>query len=74
MSYVVPFGGQRLDRIARATLRTERNGAVEALLAVNPGLAELAMAGAVVPAGTTIAVPDDFKPVARNTGIVLAWD
>lgn len=74
MTYTVGFGGERLDRIAKRTLGTERHGSVEALLDANPGLAEISMAGAMVPAGTVIIIPDNFSPAAQNAGIVLAWE
>ncbi|MDH0908802.1 tail protein X [Rhizobium pusense] len=71
MQYVVPYGGERLDRIAKKVLQTEREGTVEALLTANPGLALLA--STIVPAGTTIMVPEDFAP-ARNANFTLAWE
>ena len=72
MIYEVAYGGERLDRIAKKLLQTERRGAVEALLAANPGLAGIMDAGRV-PAQTLIALPADFQPVdsARH---VLAWE
>ena len=72
MIYTVPYGGARLDRIARSLLQTEKQGAVEALLAANPGLSAKASSG-FVPEGTTITVPVTFAPAA-DTGIVLAWE
>ncbi len=71
MQYVVPYGGERLDRIAKKVLQTEREGTVEALLTANPGLAFLATA--IVPAGTIIIVPEDFAP-ARNADFTLPWE
>ena len=52
--YTVRRDGARLDKIAKAELGTERNGTVEAILALNPGLARL---GPIVPVGTVIALP-----------------
>lgn len=71
MQYVVPYGGERLDRIAKKVLQTEREGTVEALLTANPGLAFLA--SAMVPAGTTITVPEDFAP-AGTADFTLPWE
>ncbi|WP_374638649.1 tail protein X [Agrobacterium salinitolerans] len=71
MQYVVPYGGERLDRIAKKVLQTEREGTVEALLTANPGLAYLA--SAIVPAGTIIMVPEGFAP-ARAADFTLAWE
>lgn len=73
MIYTVGYEGERLDRIAKKLLGTERNGSVEAILDANPGLAALSMAGGMVPEGTVIVIPD-FEPVAQTTGIVLAWE
>lgn len=72
MSYTVPYGGERLDRIARTLLQTERRGAVEALLAANPDLAARHVSG-LVPAGTVINLPTAYAP-AKATGFVLAWE
>jgi len=70
--YTVAFGGERLDRIARKTLQTEQQRAVEAILSANPGLADLAASG-FVPAGTPITIPDSFVPAPTRTH-VLAWE
>lgn len=59
--YTVPYGGMRLDKIAKMHFQTERNGSVEALLANNPGLASVTVDG-IVPAGTVISTPDPFTP------------
>lgn len=72
MIYEVAYGGERLDRIAKKLLQTERRGAVEALLTANPGLAGIMNAG-IVPAGTEIAVPSAFQP-ADTARLVLAWE
>lgn len=69
-SYVVKFGGERIDRIARAIYGTERGGTVEALLDANAGLAAH---GVIVPEGTVIAVPAEVA-AATDAGYVLAWE
>lgn len=74
MKAIVKDRGERIDRIARATLGTEGSKATEALLAANPGLSEK-MVKALdgnIPAGNEIDVPDTFSPPAP-AGIVLAW-
>jgi len=72
MRYTVPYGGERLDRIAKKTLQTEREGTVEAILNSNPDLAALGYQG-VIPAGTVVTIPEDFvaKPA---TSFTLAWE
>ena len=72
MKAVVKFGGERIDRIARALLGTEQDGAVTALLNANPGLAAKVVNG-VVPEGTEIDPPADFSPPA-SADILLAWE
>lgn len=72
MSYTVALGGERLDHIARKLLQTERQGAVEALLDANPGLAALHVCG-LIPFGTVINLPTAFAP-RKATGFVLAWE
>nr|WP_306891916.1 tail protein X [Ancylobacter amanitiformis] len=52
--YRVTRDGERLDRIAKAELGTEKGGTVEAILDLNPGLARL---GPHFPAGTLIKLP-----------------
>lgn len=59
----------RLDQIAKKIYRTERGGVVEALLAVNPGLAASAWA---VPRGTVLIVPD--RPASTTTGYTRPWE
>ncbi|MBB4066287.1 tail protein X [Gellertiella hungarica] len=73
MSYVVAFGGERLDRIAKKLMQTERQGTVEALLDANEGLATAAVSG-LVPAGTVIRVPRDWSPPAPGSPTVLPWE
>ena len=72
MIYPVAYGGERLDKIAKATMQTEQRGTVEAILAANPGLAA-AMTGLIVPQGTAIVIPENFTPA--DTGrYTLAWE
>jgi len=52
--YTVRRDGERLDKIARAELGTERGGTVEAILDLNPGVAAL---GDTPPPGTKIRLP-----------------
>lgn len=72
MTYIVAYGGERLDRIAKKLMRTETEGTVEALLTANPGLADLLQSG-FVPAGTLIKLPAIYvaQPKASYT---LAWE
>lgn len=70
-SYTVTgYGGERLDRIAKAIYGTEQGGTVEALLDANPGLAAL---GVIVPEGTVLAVPPEVTP-PDDGGYVVAWE
>lgn len=75
MKAIVKDRGERIDRIARATLGTEGSKATEALLAANPGLSEQMVKAldSNIPGGTAVDVPADFSPPAA-TGIVLAWE
>lgn len=74
MIYTVGYEGERLDRIAKTIFGSELDGAVEALLDANPGLAKLAYPAGHVPEGTEILVPD-FEPVLEaGDGVVLAWE
>lgn len=59
----------RLDQIARLIYQSEKGGVVEALLAVNPGLAAMASA---VPRGTVIVVPD--RPATTKSKITRPWE
>lgn len=61
----------RLDILAAELLRGERDGGLEALLAVNPGLAA---AGPFATEGTTLRVPDlpALAPVVLAT--VNPWE
>ncbi len=69
---VVPFGGMRLDRLAKKHMRTEGGGTVEALLSANPGLAASAIDGHI-PAGIAIDTPEGYSPTAPAAP-VLAWE
>lgn len=73
MKYTVPYGGERLDRIADAIYGTALGGTVEALLDANPGLALLCYPTGDVPEYTELLVPD-VQPVVEDDGIVLAWE
>ena len=59
----------RLDRLTAKLMGKTGDGAVEALLAANPGLAAL---GAIVPEGTVVEVP--ATPAPKTSGFVRAWD
>lgn len=69
-SYTVAWGGERLDRIAKAIYGSEQDGTVEALLDANPGLAAL---GFLIPAGTVVAVPAEVETRPAAT-YVLGWE
>lgn len=71
MKAIVKYGGERIERIARALLGTELDGAVEALLAANPGLGAAEVNG-VIPEGFEVVAPVDWSPAA-STQYVLAW-
>lgn len=71
MIYVVAFGGERLDKIAKKVMQTEQRGTVEAILSANPGLAN-SMTGNLVAAGTKLAIPEDFAPLDAAS-YTLAW-
>lgn len=75
MKATIKDRGERLDRIARATLGTEQNGAAEAVLTANPGLGrKMVMAlDASLPAGTEVRAPSDFKATSAEA-FVLAWE
>jgi phage tail protein X len=73
MTYTVGYGGERLDRIAKKLLQTEKLGTVEALLEANPGLAA-AMQTGLVPAGTVIRLPAGFTPKSETASFTLAWE
>lgn len=71
-AYFVAYGGERLDRIAKKLLQTERQGTVEALLKANPRLADV-MQNGVVPQGTAIELPTDFRATPSAT-FTLPWE
>lgn len=71
-TYVIGFNGERLDRIAKKTLQTELQGAVEAILGANPDLGDIAASG-FVPGGAVIVIPTTFAPPAKASQ-VLAWE
>ncbi len=65
---------ERLDRAARRLYGSERSGSVERLLAGNPGLAALAIAGGgYLPRGTLITVLPRPQP-APNPAFTRAWE
>lgn len=70
--YTVKLGGERLDRLAKKLMQTEKRGTVEALLRANPDLAARLVDG-VVPAGTVIEVPEAFVPDPVES-FTLAWE
>ncbi|PZP59495.1 tail protein X [Agrobacterium sp. MS2] len=70
--YTVKLGGERLDRLAKKLMQTEKRGTVEALLRTNPDLAARLVDG-VVPAGTVIEVPEAFEPDPVES-FTLAWE
>jgi phage tail protein X len=72
MTYTVAYGGERLDRIAKKLLQTEKLGTVEALLEANPGLAATMQTG-LVSAGTIIRMPAGFTPKSETASFTLAW-
>lgn len=59
----------RLDVLVAELMGTAALGAVEAVLAANPGLAEI---GPVVPIGREIEVPK--MPVPETTGYPRVWE
>lgn len=69
--FVVPGEGWRLDHVAQAVYGSERAGTTEALLAANPGLADL---GAELPVGTSIALPAITRPTLVDVPVVQPWD
>lgn len=60
----------RLDQLVDVLMGTAAQGAVEAVIAANPGIAAL---GPVVPAGTRITVPDLPEPEA-SSAFVRVWE
>ena len=70
MTTVRTADGDRLDWICRRHYGELFAGAVEAVLAANPGLAAL---GPVLPAGVAVAMPALTPPVAITRQIAL-WE
>lgn len=68
--YRVVRDGERLDRIARAELGTEKGGTVEAILDLNPGLARK---GPLYPAGTPIKLPPRESIAPRADDVPRIW-
>jgi len=60
----------RLDQMVDVLMGTAGNGAVEAVVTANPGLAAL---GPVIPAGTAIVVPE-LPAAAPSSTYVRAWE
>ena len=69
-AYLVTAAEERLDRIAKAILGAEGDGATEALLDANPGLAA---GGPAAPFGTRIVAPDRL-PAAAAAGLTRPWE
>lgn len=61
--YTVRRDYERLDKVARSQLGTERGGTVESILSINPGLASL---GPILPIGTIIKLPARPSGVTRK--------
>ena len=68
MTVYVVESEDRLDHVVKAVLGTLADGAIEAVLDANPGLAAV---GLFLPAGTQIVVPDFTVPAAT---VVNPWD
>lgn len=68
--YRVVRDGERLDRIARVELGTEKGGTVEAILDLNPGLART---GPLYPAGTLIKLPPRESIIPRADDVPRIW-
>jgi phage tail protein X len=68
--YTVRRDGERLDRIAKAELGSERTGLVEAILDLNPGLAAL---GPILPLSTTIKLPPRPASGPARQAVTRIW-
>ncbi|CAA0128601.1 Uncharacterised protein [Starkeya nomas] len=68
--YRVKRDGERLDRIARAELGTEKGGTVEAILDLNPGLARKGPHFAV---GTLIKLPPRAASTPAGRAVPRIW-
>ncbi|WP_020179772.1 tail protein X [Methylopila sp. M107] len=62
---------ERLDRLARAGLGSERSGGIEALLAANPGLAA---AGPFQALGARLRLPETVVPPERPDAPTRPWE
>lgn len=62
--------GDRLDRICRVTYGSERNGAVEAVLVANRGLASR---GVVLPGGLLLTMPD-IAVKSKIHNVIQLWN
>lgn len=60
----------RLDQLVDVLMGTAAQGAVEAVITANPGIAAL---GPVVPAGTRVEVPELPEPEA-SSAFVRVWE
>jgi phage tail protein X len=70
--FIVPYGGMRLDRIAKAYLQTELLGATEALLEANQGLSDIMVDG-TVPEGTAVYPPTVWEQPTTISNVV-PWE
>ncbi|NEW96901.1 tail protein X [Rhodopseudomonas sp. BR0G17] len=69
-TYTVRRDGERLDKICKAELGTERGGAVESVLNLNPGLAAL---GITLPLGTKIKLPPRPSNESKRPVVKRIW-
>lgn len=67
---VVTADRERLDRIAKQALGTERGGALEALLDLNPGLADSAFARL----GRRVRLPAEIPAPAAPAAPTRPWE
>lgn len=70
-SVVVTGESERLDRIAKAGLGSERGGAVEALLEANPGLAAR---GPFATLGTRLKLPNKVSAPDAPDAAARPWE
>ncbi|MFG1206987.1 tail protein X [Xanthobacter flavus] len=61
----------RVDELARRIYGTEANGNTEAILAANPGLADL---GSLIPRGKVVELPERSAPAETALFAVNPWD
>lgn len=69
-SYVVDGDGLPIDLIVWRRYRRKTVGMVEAVLDLNPGLADL---GPLLPRGTVINIPIDQPATPRQTQLIRLW-